>query len=83
VGTYEVVGKPASFGITLITVSLSSGQLFVDLNGKGRLLMVPLSSTRFSPRLLGTYEFITDSSGTVTHLFAYEAEGRHQFNRRR
>ena len=81
VGTYEVVERVAAFGISRLTVFLSNGELFVDLNGKGRLPMVPLSETMFSPRLLGTYEFIKDANGKVTHVFADETEGRHRFNR--
>ena len=81
VGTYEATGRP-NFGVRVVTVSVSNGQLFADLNGKGHLLMVPLSQTMFTPRLLGTYEFVKDSNGTVTHLFAHEAEGSHRFNRK-
>ncbi len=81
VGTYDVVGRP-EFGITLVTVSLSNGRLFVDFNGKGQLPMIPLSQTMFSPRLLGTFEFMKDSRGIVTHVFAHAAEGRVRFDRR-
>ena len=81
VGTYEATGR-VSFGVTVVTMSLSNGQLFADMNGKGRLLMVPLSQTMFTPRMLGTFEFVRDSNGRVTHLFAHEAEGTHRFNRK-
>ena len=81
VGTYEATGR-VSFGVTVLTVSTSNGQLFVDVNGKGHLLMIPLSQTMFTPRMLGTYEFVRDSNGTVTHLIAHETEGSHRFNRK-
>jgi hypothetical protein len=68
--------------VTVVTVSLSNGQLFADINGKGHLLMVPLSQTMFTPRMLGTFEFVRDANGTVTHLVAHEAEGSHRFNRK-
>ena len=81
VGTYDAVAR-VNFGVTVVTISLLNGQLFADLNGKGHLLMVPLSSTTFTPRLLGTYEFVRDQNGRVTHLVAHETEGSHRFNRR-
>jgi hypothetical protein len=81
VGVYDVVGR-ADLGITLISVTLSDGRLLVDLNGKGRIPLVPLSRTMFSPRLLGTYEFIADANGVVTHLIAHATEGTFRFNRR-
>jgi len=77
-GVYDTE-RAADFGIRTLTVSLSEGQLSIDLNGKGRLPLVPLSETMFSPRLLGTYEFIVGERGTVTHLLAHSAEG---FSRR-
>jgi hypothetical protein len=36
--------------------------------------MIPLSQTMFSPRLLGTYEFVTDATGRVTHMQVHSAE---------
>jgi hypothetical protein len=73
VGVYETEGD-ANFGIRRFEVSLSAGVLLLDLNGKGRLPLTPLSETMFSPRLLGTYEFVVDREGRVTHLLAHSAE---------
>lgn len=81
VGRYEAVGQ-VDLGITAFTVSLDNGVLMIELNGRGRLPMVPLSATMFSPRLLGTYEFMTDAAGNVTSVIAHAAEGAFRFSRR-
>jgi hypothetical protein len=44
------------------------------LRGKGKVPMVPLSQTMFSPRLLGTYEFVKDGSGASAHAGALGGE---------
>ena len=36
--------------------------------------MIPLSETEFSPRLLGTYQFIKNDQGVVTHMLVHSAE---------
>ena len=36
--------------------------------------MIPLSQTMFSPRLLGTYEFVRDPDGRVTRMLVHSAE---------
>jgi hypothetical protein len=82
VGTYELEGHNA-FGIRTLTVSRAAGRLFIDFNGKGRTPLVALSQTMFSPRLLGTYEFVTDSSGAVTHVMVYGVESTEKAVRRR
>ena len=74
VGVYELT-EAAAFGIRVFGVSLSGSQLFVDFNGKGRMPLVPLSDTTFSPRLLGTYQFVTDDRGLVSHLLLHAVEG--------
>jgi Domain of unknown function (DUF3471) len=73
VGVYEF-DTAQTFGIRTVTVTLEGGQLSADFNGKGRTPLVPLSQTMFSPRLLGTYEFVMDDEGTVTHLLAHGVE---------
>jgi hypothetical protein len=77
VGVYEVtnsrspiVGRPRQ----VFTVTLDGDQLFLDMGGKGKIPMIPLSQTSFSPRLLGTYEFVKDSDGRVTHMLVHSAE---------
>jgi hypothetical protein len=68
VGVYDV-RRGQSFNVTL-----SGDQLFIDLQGQGRVPMIPLSETLFSPRLLGTYEFVKDANGQVTHMLIHSAE---------
>jgi hypothetical protein len=73
VGDYDFKEANA-FGIRVATVSRSGEQLFIDFNGKGRTQLVAMSQTMFSPRLLGTFEFVMDDTGTVTHLQAHGVE---------
>jgi hypothetical protein len=75
VGTYVASSPDASIPIAAFTVTLVGDQLFVDFGGKGRLPLIPLSETLFSPRLLGSYEFVVDDRGIVTHLITHTAEG--------
>jgi hypothetical protein len=76
VGTYEEISNNnPDFVVQRFTVTLSGDQLFLDIAGKGKAPLFPLSQNTFSPRLLGTYEFVKDSSGAVTHLIAYSTEG--------
>jgi hypothetical protein len=83
VGNYDFAGSSPPFGIRTITVSRSGGQLFIDFNGKGRTPLVALSQNMFSPRLLGTYEFVTDASGAVSHVLVHGVESTEQAVRRR
>ncbi len=69
-GTRQLAGSTgASFAVTL-----EDGQLLIYLRGKGKVPMIPLSQTMFSPRLLGTYEFVQDANGRVTHMLVHSAE---------
>jgi hypothetical protein len=85
-GTY-VVRSPTVFdvrgGENAFVITLAGGELFVDLQGKGRVPMIPLSQTTFSPRLLGTYEFVLDDTGAVTHMLIHSAEEVLQAGRRK
>jgi hypothetical protein len=56
VGIYEVASanqfddrRPRN----VFTITLSGRELFLDIQGKGKVPMIPLSETLFSPRLLG------------------------------
>ena len=74
-GVYQVTATPvraagARGAATVFTVTLEDGQLLIDLRGKGKVPMIPLSQTMFSPRLLGTYEFVKDGSGPSPHAGA-------------
>jgi hypothetical protein len=81
VGDYDFKSSNV-FGIQVATVRRSGDQLFIDFNGKGRTPLVPLSQTMFSPRLLGTYEFVADDHGTTTHVLVHGVEGTEKAMRR-
>ena len=77
VGIYETRPETARLAANarqVFTVTLEGDQLLLDMRGKGRIPMIPLSQTTFSPRLLGTYEFVKDSNGRVTHMLIHSAE---------
>jgi hypothetical protein len=74
VGDYDFEGENP-FGIRSLSVTRTGDRLFVDFNGKGgRTPLVALSQNMFSPRLLGTYEFVTDAGGAVTHVMVHGVE---------
>ncbi len=77
VGVYEVrpeSARNAANARQVFTVTLDGDSLLLDMGGKGRIPMIPLSQTSFSPRLLGTYEFVKDGNGRVTHMLVHSAE---------
>jgi hypothetical protein len=76
VGVYEQVSKTGT-AMTARTynITLEGDQLMIEIGGTGKIPLIPLSETTFSPRLLGTYEFVKDDRGVVTHLMAYSTEG--------
>lgn len=82
VGEYAFEGANP-FRYRTMTISLVDGQLYADFNGKGHVLMAPISDTMFSPRLLGTFEFVTDASGAVTHVMAHSIAASFKIVRRR
>lgn len=82
VGEYEFEGRNP-FRYRTMTISLLDGQLFADFNGKGHVLMAPISDTMFSPRILGTFEFVTDDTGAVTHVMAHSIAASFKIVRRR
>ncbi len=72
VGAYYVEGGTI-LGARRLDITLSEGELLLDFDGKGKVPLVPLSELTFSPRLGGTYEFVLDGQGIVTHLLAHGA----------
>ena len=82
VGVYDFEGLNP-FRYRTMTISLAGGQLFADFNGKGHVLMAPISDTMFSPRILGTFEFVSDDSGAVTHVMAHSIAASYKIVRRR
>jgi hypothetical protein len=76
VGLYETVSGTGTATMSRsFNITLSGDQLMVEMGGKGKMPLVPLSQTTFSPRLLGTYEFVKDGRGAVTHMMVYSTEG--------
>jgi len=69
VGTYEATPRGSVYRVTL-----SGGELFLDIDGKGHIPFVLLSENSFSPRLGGTFVFYTNDRGEVTHLVAEGAD---------
>ncbi len=77
VGVYETADARAPLLAgrrQVFTITLDGDQLLLDMGGKGKIPMIPLSQTTFSPRLLGTYEFVKDKDGRVTHMLVHSAE---------
>jgi len=78
VGVYEVASANAldtraPRNVFRITLS-EDGELLLDMQGKGKIPMIPLSQTTFSPRLLGTYEFVIDKGGVASVMLVHSAE---------
>ena len=84
-GTYDTISATdAVVSEPLFVVTFEDNQLWLDMGGKGKKLpLVPLSETTFSPRLLGTWEFVKDDQGTVIELRAHSTEGVMRAKRRR
>ena len=75
-GVYETVSTTGTaMTARTFNVTLSGDQLMIEIGGNGKIPLVPLSQTTFSPRLLGTYEFVKDARGIVTRMIAYSTEG--------
>jgi hypothetical protein len=76
VGVYQTVRTTGSaMSARTFTLTLDGDQLMLEIGGNGKIPMVPLSQTTFSPRLLGTYEFQADERGEFTKMVAYSTEG--------
>jgi hypothetical protein len=84
VGVYDTVSTTGTaMSARSFTITLQDGQLMIEMGGNGKLPMVPLSETEFSPRFLGTYEFVKDASGAFTRMVAHSTEGDVVTERRR
>jgi hypothetical protein len=76
VGVYETISTTGTaMTARTFTITLSGDQLMIEIGGNGKMPMIPLSETAFSPRLLGTYEFVKDNQGMFTRMIAYSTEG--------
>jgi hypothetical protein len=76
VGLYRTVSTTGTaMTAQTFNITLAGDQLMIEIGGAGRIPLVALSQTAFSPRLLGTYQFVADDKGTFTRLIAYSTEG--------
>lgn len=76
VGVYETTTVTGTAGSAAhFEVTLAGDQLMIEMAGNGKMPLVPLSQTTFSPRFLGTYEFVADASGQYNKMVAYSTEG--------
>jgi hypothetical protein len=72
IGDYATSSPNSNLPISVFTVTLVGDQLFIDFDGRGKLPLIPLSATIFS--LFGSYEFVVNDRGVVTHLVWHTAE---------
>jgi len=76
VGVYETVSTTGTaMTARTFNITLSNDQLMIEIGGNGKIPLVPLSETTFSPRLLGTYEFVKNDQGVFDRMVAYSTEG--------
>jgi hypothetical protein len=76
VGLYETVSTTGTaMSARTFNITLSGDQLMIEIGGNGKIPLVPLSETSFSPRLLGTYEFVKNDQGVFDRMVAYSTEG--------
>jgi hypothetical protein len=76
VGVYETADTTGTaLTASRFEVTLAGDQLMIAMAGNGKMPLVPLSQTTFSPRLLGTYEFVADATGAFNKMIAYSTEG--------
>lgn len=72
VGTYEF--RPDQRFVMMLNVTLAGGTLFVDVGGKDKQEMTPLSESTFST-IGGRVEFVKNAQHAVTHLIVHAVEG--------
>jgi hypothetical protein len=74
VGAYEFRSPEDPSFLMLFNVTLSGGGLFLDMSGKDKQELIPLSETLFS--MMGTrLDFVKDDKGVVTHMIFHIVEG--------
>ncbi len=74
VGTYEFRAPEDPNTTTTVNVTLTGEELFVDIDGKDKQPMIPLSETTFST-LGSRLEFVKDDKGLFTHAVFRIVEG--------
>ena len=76
VGVYNTVSTTGTaMGARSFNVMLAGDQLMIEIGGFGKMPLIPLSETSFSPRLLGTYEFLKNDHGVFDRMKLYSTEG--------
>ena len=74
VGSYEFAYPENPTVPITFTVTLSSGTLFMEMEGKNKTALIPVSDTVFFRRA-ARIEFVKDAQGVVTHFTTAFAEG--------
>jgi hypothetical protein len=80
VGAYEFSFEGSTIRIAF-NVRMSGGELFFDIEGKGKFPLIPLSETAFSAAG-ERIEFFEDERGVVTHFVRIATEGDLKYVRR-
>jgi hypothetical protein len=74
IGAYQFSAPDDPNFTMLFNVTLAADELFMDVAGKDKQPMIPLSETRFSVN--GTrLDFVANDGGVVTHLIFHVVEG--------
>lgn len=71
-GRFVVVGRAAGIPFKTLDVRLVGGELMLDIDGRGSVSMLPLSSTLFTVRLF-ELEFKSNELGAVTEAVISQA----------
>jgi hypothetical protein len=74
VGSYEFRSPVDPGFVTLVNVTVSGDELFLDIGGKDKQATIPLSPTTFSA-LGSRIEFVANDQGVVTHATFQTVEG--------
>jgi hypothetical protein len=74
VGAYEFRAPEDPNFVMLLNITRSGEELFVDVSGKDKQPMIPLSDTTFST-IGGRVEFFKNDRGAVTHMVFHAVEG--------
>ncbi len=74
VAAYEFRAPEDPSFITIVNVTLAGDELLMDIGGKDKQAMIPLSETTFT--LFGNrVDFVQNDRGAVTHLIFHAVEG--------
>jgi len=74
VGTYEFRAPEDPKFVMILNVTLSGETLFVDVAGKDKQELIPLSESTFS-MVGGRLDFVRNEQHAVTHMIFHAVEG--------